>query len=65
MKLLNAFCIKLYKNQVIFNSDEMKIFLSHTSDIKKQFSTLSNQNYPEMLLKYREAFPKYCDVNNN
>jgi hypothetical protein len=62
MKLLNTFCLKLYKFQDMFNSDEMKIFFSNVQDVKKALSSLHPHNYEELLLKYRKAFPNFYEV---
>jgi hypothetical protein len=64
MKLLNKFCLKLYKHQPIFNSDEMKIFLSNSTDVQKSLSSLQVQNYEELLSKYKTAFSDYNEVNS-
>jgi hypothetical protein len=41
----------------------MKIFLSsQLTDTQKGLSSLPNQSYEELLLKYRRAFPDFYDV---
>jgi hypothetical protein len=63
MKLLNKFCLKLSKFQVMFTSEEMKVFFSpNIADIKKALGTLPNQSYEELYLKYKRAFPDFYEV---
>jgi hypothetical protein len=62
MKLLDKFCSKLYKFQPIFHSEEMKIFFSNSTDIKKSLSGLSTENYEDLLLKYKNSFLDYYEV---
>jgi hypothetical protein len=54
--------MKLSKFSAIFNSDEIKVFLSNIGDITKAYSSFSNQNYEELYLKYKNAFPDYYEV---
>ncbi len=63
MKLLNKFCLKLSKFGEIFHSEEMKIFLSNTTDVVKALETLPPQTYEQILLKYRRVFVDYYEVN--
>ncbi len=60
-KLLNKFCVKISKFQTIFQSEEMKIFFSNITDIKKGLGSLPNQTYEEIHLKYKRAFPDYYE----
>ena len=62
MKLLNGFCLKLQKFPAIFYSDEMKVFLSNTSDLTKSLSSLPVQSYEDMYIKYKLAFPDFFEV---
>jgi sorting nexin-1/2 len=62
-KLLNTFCIKLSKFPHIFASKEMNLFTSNCQDVKKAFNNLGNQNYEELYLKYKEAFPDFYEVS--
>lgn len=58
MKLLNKFCLKLYKfEHSLFNSDEMKIFFTagDNFDVKKGLSSLPDQTYEELNIKYKKA----------
>jgi hypothetical protein len=62
MKLLNKFCLKLSKFQVMFSSEEMKVFFSNVGDIKKALGSLPNQSFEELYLKYKRAFPDFYEV---
>jgi hypothetical protein len=62
MKLLNGFCLKLQKFPAVFNSDEMKVFLSNTTDLTKSMNSLPVQTYEDLYLKYKSAFPDFYEV---
>ncbi len=61
---MNKFFFKLTKFKDIFNSKEMKIFLSGTNDVKKALENLKKPSYDELVLKYKETFLDYYDVLN-
>lgn len=63
VKLLNKFCLKLSKFQVMFSSEEMKVFFSpNILDMKKVLDSLPNQSYEDLYLKYKRAFPDFYEV---
>lgn len=62
-KLLNKFCLRLFKFPFLHDSQEMQIFLSpNIADIKKALSSLSNQTTEDLLYKYKDAFVDFYET---
>jgi hypothetical protein len=57
-KLLNKFCLSLFKFPFLRDSEELKIFLKvDLQDVKKELGKLTEQNTEEILNKYKLVFP--------
>ena len=62
IRLLNKFCYQLSQSAYLFNSEEVKLFLSNTSEISKTIGNMSKPTYADLLEKYKESFPGYYDA---
>jgi len=59
-KLLDKFCLRLFKFQFLRDSEEMKIFLnSSITDVKKALNSISNHSQEDLLAKYQSSFVDY------
>ena len=62
-KLLNTFCLKLFKFTHLMNSEEMKIFLSPSvTEVKKTLNTIESHPHEELLKKYHDSFDNYYEA---
>ena len=59
IRLLNKFCYQLSQSAYLFNSEEVKLFLSNTSEISKTIGNMSKPTYADL---YKESFPGYYDA---
>lgn len=61
-KLLNKFCLRLFKFPFFRESEEMKIFLnSSVTDVKKALNNITNHSQEDLLSKYKDAFIDFFD----
>jgi hypothetical protein len=61
-KLLNKFCLRLFKFPYFKDCEEMKIFLSSSiSDVKKALNGLNQHSHEELLEKYKDAFVDFYE----
>lgn len=60
-KLLNKFCLNIYKFNSLRESEELKIFLkADVQDVKKELTKLPQEpNFEDLLLKYKTFFVDY------
>lgn len=61
IELINRFCTQISKIDYLFNSEEMNIFLTNTTDILKLFNNCKTKSYSELLKKYSEIITNYDD----
>ena len=67
IELINRFWAQITKIDYLFNSEEMKIFLSNSTDLIKLFNNIKPQNYKDLLKKYSEVVVNYdenFDIEN-
>jgi len=61
-KLLNKFCLRLFKFPFLRESEEMKIFLnSSVTDVKKALNSMRNPLQEDLLDKYKSSFVDFSD----
>ena len=61
-KLLNKFCLSLFKFSFLRDSEEMKIFLKpDIQDVKKDLGKFTEQNNEELIIKYKTFFTDYSE----
>ena len=61
IELINRFCTQISKIDYLFNSEEMNIFLTNTTDVIKLFNNCKTKSYNELLKKYSEIITNYDD----
>lgn len=61
MRLLNEFCLRLSKFPFLFESEEVKLFQTTTSDVTKALDKLPKLKYQDILEKYKVAFPDFSE----
>jgi len=61
-KLLNKFCLSLFKFPFLRDSEEMKIFLKgDIQDVKKELGKINEQSLEELLQKYKTFLTEYTE----
>jgi hypothetical protein len=61
MRLINRFLDKLSKIKYLYNSEEMQLIKSSTSECAKNIDKLKKLSYLEKLERYQSAFPDYYE----
>ncbi len=62
-KLLDKFCLRLFKFPFLRDSDEMKLFLSSSvTDVKKSLNSLIGHSQEDLLAKYKSAFVDFNET---
>lgn len=61
-KLLNKFCISLFKFNFLRDSEEVKIFLKpDLQDVKRELGKISEQSTEDLLQKYKNSLNNYSE----
>ncbi|MCQ2818418.1 MAG: hypothetical protein MJ252_14215 [archaeon] len=58
-RLLNNFLKRLSKIPYLFESEEVKLFISNTHDLPKALDKMPKKTYGDMYLTYKKLYPKY------
>ena len=62
-KLLDKFCLRLFKFPFLVEAEEMKLFLnSSVTDVKKALNSISSQSPEDLLAKYKRAFVDFYEA---
>ena len=62
-KLLDKFCLRLFKFPFLRDSEEMKLFLSSSvTDVKKALNGLNSHTQEDLLAKYKSAFVDFYEA---
>ena len=58
---INRFLKKISRIDYLFNSDEMELFLQHTTNVPKNLENIKEDSYQNLLKRYSSVFTDYDD----